>query len=365
MKKKTQFKYQQLYDDMASKIRGGAYEGGILPAEEELCKNYHAGRNVVRQALELLAEDSLIIKERGCRTVVNSTLFENPLIKKKLIFLHQFIDVGDNPIYSTLLTEMIEVATQQGIKIEPVRLHQNHSPAYIEYTVKLIEEADGVFITLIKDIDTDDEIKRALEQKQCLLGLDNVLNSTCKRSIGTDNYLGGRLAARCLLDSGCSCPGILTCTPAFFDYSPMIERCLGFRDEFRMRGGSMSAEQFVLSVNSSDLYNIRPFVLKLLKDVPRLDSIFCITDMHAIAVFCVLRELGKRVPEDISLVGFDGVGFGKEIVPLTTVQQPIRKIAEKGFSLMTEMLLGKDIDFNVIKVPPSMQMGQTTHSIPS
>lgn len=80
---------------------------------------------------------------------------------------------------------------------------------------------------------------------------------------------------------------------------------------------------------------------KLLQDVPDLDGVFCSNDQMAIGALRVLKEKGKKVPEEIKLIGYDGV-FVSSIVepPISTIYIPKnragRKAAEILFSRIEE-----------------------------
>ncbi|MEY8316421.1 LacI family DNA-binding transcriptional regulator [Oscillospiraceae bacterium 50-58] len=69
----------------------------------------------------------------------------------------------------------------------------------------------------------------------------------------------------------------------------------------------------------------------LLKRCPDLTAIFAISDMMALGAIRALYDLGKRVPEDISVVGYDGIVIGQYSMPrLTTVRQDTQQLAERG-----------------------------------
>ena len=52
--------------------------------------------------------------------------------------------------------------------------------------------------------------------------------------------------------------------------------------------------------------------------------------------------MGKSVPEDVSVIGFDGVDIGRYTLPrLTTVEQPVEEIARHSFRLLQEMIHGQ------------------------
>lgn len=69
----------------------------------------------------------------------------------------------------------------------------------------------------------------------------------------------------------------------------------------------------------------------LLERCPDLTAIFAISDVMALGAIRALRDLGKRVPEDISVVGYDGIVIGQYSVPrLTTVRQDTQQLAQWG-----------------------------------
>ena len=75
---------------------------------------------------------------------------------------------------------------------------------------------------------------------------------------------------------------------------------------------------------------------RLLAEHPDLDAVFAANDNMAAGALRVLREAGRRVPDDIAVVGFDDLGIAQHTYPtLTTVHQPIHAL---GFE-MARMLI--------------------------
>ena len=70
---------------------------------------------------------------------------------------------------------------------------------------------------------------------------------------------------------------------------------------------------------------------RLLERCPDLTAIFAVSDVMAVGAIRALQDLGKRVPEDISIVGYDGIETSRYTVPrLTTVRQDVSRLAERG-----------------------------------
>ena len=75
--------------------------------------------------------------------------------------------------------------------------------------------------------------------------------------------------------------------------------------------------------------------LRLLERCPDLTAIFAMSDVMAMGTVRALRDLGKRVPEDISVVGFDGISMARYSIPrLTTVRQDTQRLAERGVDIL-------------------------------
>lgn len=74
---------------------------------------------------------------------------------------------------------------------------------------------------------------------------------------------------------------------------------------------------------------------RLLDRRPDLTAIFAMSDVMAIGSIRALRDRGKRVPEDISVVGYDGISIARYSVPrLTTVRQDTQRLAERGVDIL-------------------------------
>ena len=70
-------------------------------------------------------------------------------------------------------------------------------------------------------------------------------------------------------------------------------------------------------------------------------AIFAMSDVMAIGAIRALRDAGKQVPEDVSVVGFDGLPIGAYTIPqLTTVTQPVQELAERSIRLLQETIEG-------------------------
>jgi len=83
---------------------------------------------------------------------------------------------------------------------------------------------------------------------------------------------------------------------------------------------------------------------RLLSRHERPTAVFCFNDEMALGVVNVAREWGLRVPDDLSVIGFDDIRFSQHMdPPLTTIAQPMREIGEGTVRLLLDILSGKTV----------------------
>lgn len=88
-------------------------------------------------------------------------------------------------------------------------------------------------------------------------------------------------------------------------------------------------------------------------------AVFCMSDTVAMGVIRALTDLGRRVPEDVAVIGFDGIEMGKFFVPrLTTIEQPINDIARESIRVLMDMLEDGQAPRHIV-VPAKVQIRES------
>ena len=115
---------------------------------------------------------------------------------------------------------------------------------------------------------------------------------------------------------------------------PEEQRVKGYRDALAEAGITYDPE-LTIAVSDS-MGNGYTAMRKLLKEHPDIDGVFTHNDEMAIGALRAAAEAGIRVPEQLSLAGFDSIETGRYLSPaLTTVEQPLDRIAD---ALVSELL---------------------------
>ena len=79
---------------------------------------------------------------------------------------------------------------------------------------------------------------------------------------------------------------------------------------------------------------------ELLESGTNVTAVFAISDVLAIGACRAIKDAGLRIPEDISVVGYDGIDIGKYYNPsLTTLKQPVIEISRASSDLLFDMII--------------------------
>ncbi|WP_018751983.1 LacI family DNA-binding transcriptional regulator [Paenibacillus sanguinis] len=172
--------------------------------------------------------------------------------------------------------------------------------------------------------------------------------------VTSDNYEGGRLALRELVRAGSRKPAFLGSVTSV--YSETMKRREGFIDEARALGVDYVIYQKPDPVVNDEAY-FEPFLDQHLD----IDGIFAITDMFAAKYIERAKRRGIRVPEDVKVIGYDGIQDHPYFHPiLSTIRQPVEEMARNTIRLLFRKIEGETLDQEVYCFPVSFRPGETT-----
>lgn len=173
--------------------------------------------------------------------------------------------------------------------------------------------------------------------------------------VACDNFAGGQLAVEKLADLGCKNLAFLRVGSSLVNEPN--KRKAGFENGCLSRG--LSYEMKIL--NDGDSYDEFEIFLREHMSGGKLafDGIFCVTDYLACYIINILKKLGLRVPEDVQVIGFDGIRrFHNGDYMCSSIVQPVPEIAE----MCVELLLQENMPTKppLVCLPVSYVYGGTT-----
>jgi DNA-binding LacI/PurR family transcriptional regulator len=178
-----------------------------------------------------------------------------------------------------------------------------------------------------------DHYARLVEDGARIVFVNGALNTLNVPSVGVDERLAGESATQHLLDLGHRRVGYVA-GPAY--YLPTRQKAAGRESALRAAGlepdGLVAHGDFSVEGGRAALREL------LARDV-RPTGVICSSDLMAIGALQEAAAQGIRVPEDLSVVGFDGIDATRWTKPpLTTVDQPIEEIAETAVNALRSLI---------------------------
>lgn len=255
----------------------------------------------------------------------------------------------ENPFFSELAKAIEKEAYEQEYRILLCNSDDQKEKELANLQMLAQLQADGVILMT----NTGEKSQSYEAVSMPIVFVDRRLDEMGQTSvIEADHYAGGKMAAEHLIACGCR---KITCIRGPQELSSGKKRYEGYREVCRQY--SMK-ERFVDSTYKYE--DGAKAAEEVLRRYPDTDGIIACNDMTAVSVYKVLQKRGYRVPDDIQIIGFDGVKFGRFLTPeLTTVAQPIKEMGKCAVQMIlgTVKELPRDRE---MKFPMMLIKGETT-----
>lgn len=179
-------------------------------------------------------------------------------------------------------------------------------------------------------------------------------------TVESDSFGGALAATRHLIELGHRRIGFLAGRPDL--------RSAGLRDAGYRRAladAGIPLDPSLIGIGRYELEATRESARVMLSGDSRPTAVFAANDLSAIAVIDVAHQLGLRVPADLSVVGFDDVPEAtRRALPLTTIQQPMRRLGAVAADMVFTLLSGGEIDEMNVILPTRLVVRATTAAPP-
>ena len=215
---------------------------------------------------------------------------------------------------------------------------------------------DGLFFTGLFEDSFFDTLK---EIKVPIVLIDSYIKHYTIQNVGLEDYRGGYIATKYLLEKG---------HRQIVFASPQI-RAGGVVDE-RLRGYRQALSEFGVPFREDYIFEQEFDVssgISLGKQIAAKEgvtAIFSTADILAAGIMAGLHACGRRIPEDISIIGFDDINICRLITPpLTTIHQNPAEKGRVAVEFMLKRLQNKPIEKNEIILPVSLVERESVRKI--
>ena len=220
------------------------------------------------------------------------------------------------------------------------------------------KQADGAVLLAVKREDSwVDEYEGVFPIVQCCEFAENCATP----HVSVDNYRAAYEATKYLISLGRGKIGMIGSTNSFIS---TLQRRQGYEDALRDSGIALRKEWIGFMDDSYSYSSALVAAKQLLSQAQRPDALFCVGDECAFGVTVMARSLKIRVPEDLSVIGFDGIIYTTMEHPyITSVVQPCKELGRTAIKLLLTLLQGKQPANPEVILPYNISVRESTCAI--
>ncbi len=249
-----------------------------------------------------------------------------------------------NPFFLSMLGNITRSAAGRGYDVL-VSLQQLSDDWHVQYQAS--HRADGLILLGYGNyLDYRPKLKALADANTRFIIWGPIVRDQPGHSFGCDNAYGGFQAADHLLKLGRRRIAFIgNTTPR----SPeLAARHEGYERALR-QAGRQPDPRLVIQADNSEELGYRAAQALLAGEAP-IDAIFAVTDLLAIGAMRALQDAGRRVPDDIGVVGFDDMPLAAHVSPaLTTVQQNTAEAGEGLVRSIVGLIEGKPVESQLME----------------
>ena len=348
-------KYMLLAQDLRDQIESGRLKpGDQLPSFVALRSRHGVSRGTVEKVYSVLERDGLIVREQGRGVFVTPP---KPRVATGVIAFTGggVAEIKNSRFWAHLMSGLQEAALANRTQLLLVNEH-------VDATV--LDGVDGLLLSENEDA-TYPILERVPAGLPCVSILTPVEDVSC---VLADDVRGAREATTHLLELGHRRIGYLVS-----GYSHLVENhLLGYRQALGAYGIEpplawvRQLRPRARSVDSKAEYikQGRRTMREWLRSdwaQTRCTAILTLNDPAAVGVIQELQHTGLRVPEDVSVVGYDGVEAFDYFTPrLTTVEVPVDEIGRTAVETLLARIHDRATDSESVIVPTQLRVGEST-----
>jgi GntR family transcriptional regulator, arabinose operon transcriptional repressor len=325
-------------EQLRAAILGRQYQhGDKLPSEVMLCEQFHASRITMAKALQILQLDGLIVRRAGSGTYIH---LPTPSVS------HQFglliPELGSTEIFEPICQGIMgspQARTHSLVWGHTIAGESGRQETAAELCRQFIaQKVSGVFFAPLEyadgmDLKNQNIIAELRQANIPIVLLDRCYKTYPLRSnldrVGIDNHRASFMVTEHLWNQGARRIAFVAKKSSA---TTIVERISGYYFALRECGS-----KYLGNVFFGDAEDVE-FVQHILRrEEP--DGVVCGNDLTAARLMRSLIGLGVRIPNQVSLVGFDDVSYAKFLsVPLTTIRQNCQQIGEAAIELMLDRM---------------------------
>lgn len=234
-----------------------------------------------------------------------------------------------NPFFPEMIKSIEHVSRQKGYSLLLINTNEEELSQKDFWNNLRSRYIDGF---LLAQSELNDEIQAYLNQVNIpFVKVDRAVKSKGNNSVSVNNFEGAKMAVNHLVEIGCRKIVHISGPHSLF---PAQERLNGYLNVVSNIG-----EEPIVYEGDFSLESGKEMTAALLYEYPNIDGIFYANDLMAIGALKTFKKYHVRIPEDIAIIGFDGIQLTEMITPeISTIKQPVIKTGEIAVNQLIHLI---------------------------
>ena len=264
----------------------------------------------------------------------------------------------ENPVFAQLVSIVEKIAQRYGFSIILCSSEGNitNEERYIEFLIEkqvdgILFDATGSYSSVFEDLKTTGMPTVVIGKRISKLMTSNV---------SVSNYEGGRMACEHLIQTGCKSIAFLS--SQHDSVTAIADRFEGYRDALQQCGLPFDVS-YVFKTGTS-YQNATDKTREIIASKTSFDAVFASSDVLAIGCMNTLIDCGIRVPDEISIIGYDDIPFSVMTRPrLSSVSNNIEMLASFSVKELLRIIYTHKDELKTRCLQPALMLRETTKPI--
>jgi LacI family transcriptional regulator len=311
-------------------LEGKLPAGSQLPGERALARQFGVSQMTVNRAIQELVRKGRLYRRSGAGTFVTDAV--QPVRVHGVVLV---VPYAEHPQADTYLREPFRavrhVAQARGLTLQVVQAEVH------EYETTAERHAQGALLFIAPPMAAHDVLATLWQRGTRFVVMGASWRTNLFPCVDSDNFGGARRAVEYLLSLGHRRIAYLN---GWEGSTNCADRLRGYQHAMEKWGAPVRAEWIVQAGSDSHLsVEARQQLTDLLIRTEHVSAVFIAGYYLALETLTLLRSLGLRVPEDVSIIAFDDPSSAAHLnPPLSTVRQPLYEMGQRAMDLLFEVL---------------------------
>lgn len=360
--------YRQIREFLLENIKSGTWsKDSPIPSENQLADQFNVSRITVRQAFNTLVEEGVIYRVQGKGSFISPERNGEPMVfpsrngaqnqheNQRPPLIGYIAPRLNNMFMADILSAIEETAARNNYRL--VFARTNDSQSAEEHMLSEFEAlgVKGMIVYPVEGELYNEAFLRLILRRFPFVVIDRYLRGVESDCVGSDNVAAGRQAAEHLLGLGHTRIAFISHT--LHGTSSVEDRLSGYQTALRSAGVLVSSDLCLLNLKTLSETNTAD-IRNFLERHADITAVIAVTSRIGKLILEVAAEMGKRIPEDLSLVLFDN----QEPLAITPtyIKQQEKEIGQAAVDLLMEAMEDPAHKRTQVVFPTTLVVGKTS-----